>query len=295
MALPMKSSDEPALIDADNWHVMTFRTAPSRMLLLCALALIIGLAIFATFQYVVIPHAIVGIEPPTSKEYVQLYDRIVTETEALYRQYETAILIAWFTIVAITTIVLQLRKVEFAADSTFRAQIGQGERAAAEQTLDQSVWTLARTRLDAYFARNLQQINYIFVLSVIVMLLGFVVMLVGVGFAIFVRGTERTGAFLPTIAGLITQFIGATFLFVYRSTIQQAIRYVQTLERMNTVGMAMSVLDSIKQGSSEKLSDSTKASIALALLANYGGEHDAAAAATPAAAARADNDAAAKG
>jgi hypothetical protein len=129
--------------------------------------------------------------------------------------------------------------------------------------------------LDAYFARNLQQINYIFVLSVVVMLLGFVVMLVGVGYAVFVRGTSGvagTGALLPTAAGLITQFIGATFLFVYRSTIQQAIRYVQTLERMNTVGMAMSVLDSLKQKSSEALSDKTKASIALSLLASYGAE-----------------------
>ncbi|MEA2786712.1 MAG: hypothetical protein QOF71_2816 [Candidatus Eremiobacteraeota bacterium] len=242
---------------------------PSRALLLSVAALVIGFAIHATFQYVFIAHAIGGMSP--SYEY---YVRDVREIESFYRPYEAALLIVWFTIVAIAAVVLQLRKVEFAADSRFRASIGQGERTAAEQTADQSVWTLARTRLDAYFARNLQQINYIFVLSVIVMLLGFAVMLVGVGFAIFVRGTERTGAFLPTVAGLITQFIGATFLFVYRSTIQQAIRYVQTLERMNTVGMAMSVLDSIKQSNSDELSDSTKASIALALLANYSGEHD---------------------
>jgi hypothetical protein len=108
------------------------------------------------------------------------------------------------------------------------------------------------------------------------MLLGFIVMVVGVAYAIVHAGTsDATGALLPTAAGLITQFIGATFLFVYRSTIQQAIRYVQTLERMNTVGMAMAVLESINQSSDADLSDRTKAAIALALLANYGSEHDA--------------------
>ena len=40
-----------------------------------------------------------------------------------------------------------------------------------------------------------------------------------------------TPAVIASIAGVITEFIGATFLFIYRSTIQQAINYSQTLER----------------------------------------------------------------
>ncbi len=45
------------------------------------------------------------------------------------------------------------------------------------------------------------------------------------------------------MAGVLTEFIGATFLFVYKSSMQQADRYTEILERMNFVGMAMQMLD----------------------------------------------------
>jgi hypothetical protein len=67
------------------------------------------------------------------------------------------------------------------------------------------------------------------------------------------------------ITGIITEFIGATFLFVYRSTIQQAGTYMQTLESINSVGMAMQILDTISPDST-KLPDQTKAQIVVSLL-----------------------------
>ena len=52
-------------------------------------------------------------------------------------------------------------------------------------------------------------------------------------------------AWIASISGLITQFIGATFMVIYRSTMAQANEFVTVLDRINTVGMAMKVLDQI--------------------------------------------------
>jgi hypothetical protein len=65
---------------------------------------------------------------------------------------------------------------------------------------------------------------------------------------------------LSGVSGIITEFIGATFLFLYRSTIQQATNHIKTLERINSVGMAVKILDTISVDS-KKLQDETKAEI----------------------------------
>ena len=53
------------------------------------------------------------------------------------------------------------------------------------------------------------------------------------------------------IAGIMTEFIGATFLYVYRSSIEQAGKYAEILERMNIVGMSMQILDSVADPNSD--------------------------------------------
>ncbi|WP_017660255.1 TRADD-N-associated membrane domain-containing protein [Baaleninema simplex] len=50
--------------------------------------------------------------------------------------------------------------------------------------------------------------------------------------------------FVGVIAGIVTNFIGATFMVIYRMTNQQATRYSEALERINDVGMAMDILHS---------------------------------------------------
>ncbi|MFM6131193.1 MAG: element excision factor XisI family protein [Sphaerospermopsis kisseleviana] len=130
-------------------------------------------------------------------------------------------------------------------------------------------WDIANSTLSAYFNRNLKQVDWIFRLSVAVMLLG--LGLVGVGIALAYQKPENiTVAIVGGIAGVITQFIGATFLFIYKSTISQANKYTETLERINSVGMAMQILDGISEqervDSTEKLV-SAKIEIAKLLLA----------------------------
>ncbi len=132
----------------------------------------------------------------------------------------------------------------------------------AQPEKSKPAWDLARATLELYFNRNLSQIGSIFWLSVAVMLVGFLIVSVGISLAITNPEKAITPASLVTISGIITQFIGATFLFIYRSTIQQAINYSRTLERINSVGMAMQILDTMPDATTpEDLKSKTKASL----------------------------------
>ena len=111
-------------------------------------------------------------------------------------------------------------------------------------------WDLARVKLELYFDRNINQINYIFWLSVIVMLVGFLFILFGISQTfgpsivqeenpnqvmaeVGTNGGLNTAAAIGFIVGVITEFIGATFLFVYRSLIQQAATYTSVMSTLN--------------------------------------------------------------
>jgi Flp pilus assembly protein TadB len=82
------------------------------------------------------------------------------------------------------------------------------ERVEAAPEQAKPAWDLARATLDEYFQRNLGQIRLIFLLSVFVMLVGFLVICFGV-----LRAFQSPAVLLPatiaTLAGVITEFIGA--------------------------------------------------------------------------------------
>jgi hypothetical protein len=130
-------------------------------------------------------------------------------------------------------------------------------------------WDVARITLEAYFNRNLNQIAWIFWLSLLVMLAGFAVILWGIQQGITIAESKENFTSVkslpPAIAalsGIITEFIGASFLFIYRSTMQQANRFLRTLERINSVGMAMQILDTMPdEAKTEDLKSQTKAEL----------------------------------
>jgi len=135
-------------------------------------------------------------------------------------------------------------------------------------------WDLARATLEAYFNRNLLHINAIFWLSVVVMLTGFSVLICGIVTA-FDKPSALPAAIIASASGVITEFIGATFLFIYKSTIQQASSYTQTLEHINSAGMAMQILDTIPDDANETdLKSRTKAAIVIALVNQAHRTHD---------------------
>jgi nitrate reductase gamma subunit len=132
-----------------------------------------------------------------------------------------------------------------------RERIIDQARELAEKNPEHSkyAWQLARTRLEAYFDKNLFQVNLVFWLSVVVMTAGFVVVLWGITQAANSRTVQTPGTIsaseIATIAGVITQFLGATFMVIYRSTMTQANDFMNVLDRINNVGMAVQVLDQI--------------------------------------------------
>ena len=147
-------------------------------------------------------------------------------------------------------------------------------KVADEPTQITPAWELARVTLEAYFSRNLSQITAIFWLSVTVMVVGFAIIVWGISQAIQ-SPDSVIAASIATGAGVITEFIGATFLFIYRSAIEQAINYSKTLERINSVGMAMKILDTMPdEAKPDDLKSKTKARLVELLIqqANNGSE-----------------------
>ena len=130
-----------------------------------------------------------------------------------------------------------------------------------------AAWELARVKLENYLNRNLLQVRWIFIWTVIVMIGGFGI--IGFGIMKAYDPSSNIGAnIITTCTGLLIEFLGATFLIIYKSTIKQAKDYVTVLERINAVGMSVQILDSISK-TELKLQDQTKAEIAKRLLELY--------------------------
>lgn len=108
------------------------------------------------------------------------------------------------------------------------------------------VWDLAQKTLDQYYTRNLEQIRWIFWLSLAVMVAGFALICYGIEKAINANENNKLIPIVASASGIITEFIGLTFIFIYNSTIKQAFKYTNSLEKMNTVGMSMKILDTLK-------------------------------------------------
>lgn len=139
------------------------------------------------------------------------------------------------------------------------------EKALQEPEKASYAWDLARAKLEAYFDRNLSQVKAIFWMAVVVMVAGFGFIVWGLQKAI-ATPEHVTIAIIGAASGIITQFIGLTFMAIYKNTMEQATRYVSVLERINTVGMAVQILDAIDEQSSE-LKDVTRVDIIRLLLA----------------------------
>ncbi len=151
------------------------------------------------------------------------------------------------------------------------ARIERAERKLDENPQQsQAAWELAQIKLETYLNRNLSQVRSIYWLTVIVMTLGF--LLIGYGvFKVFENPTGNlTASIVATASGIIVNFIGLSFLVIYRSTISQAKEYVTILERINAVGMVVQILETIKDDESN-LRQHTTAAIATEMLRMYSG------------------------
>jgi hypothetical protein len=120
------------------------------------------------------------------------------------------------------------------------------EQKAVEKPEDpKSAWDLARVTLEQYFNRNLQQVGMIFNVAVAVMLAGFLLIVAAVILAMKQASLGSLAGELTAASGIITEFISLTFMVIYRSTLRQANGYMAILERINAVGMAVQITESI--------------------------------------------------
>jgi hypothetical protein len=141
------------------------------------------------------------------------------------------------------------------------------QRFQQEPKAPQAAWDLARVKLESYLDRNLSQVRSIYWLTVFVMLFGFLLICVGVSLVYKSPDSFKPGV-LAAVCGVVVNFIGATFLFLYKSTMAQATSYVSILERINAVGMSVQILENIDEKSAD-LKHKTTADLAMQLLAMY--------------------------
>lgn len=143
-------------------------------------------------------------------------------------------------------------------------RLASGEQMTAALRADGAgeAWDKARRTLDDYIDRNLTRGAMIFYLSIAVMIVGFVVILVGV----LDSGLDLGSRIAASGVGLLTQFIGATFLVVYQSTVRQADVYARMLDRVNAVGVALAILQTLDERDA-RLKSRTVARLAILYLA----------------------------
>lgn len=104
------------------------------------------------------------------------------------------------------------------------------ERVREHPKETQAAWELARIKLESYLTRNLSQIRWIFFLCLLVMTTGFVI--IGYGITQVYKSPQNFNpSIVVTISGVIVEFIAASFLLIYKSTMEQARDYVNILER----------------------------------------------------------------
>jgi hypothetical protein len=132
-------------------------------------------------------------------------------------------------------------------------------------------------QLNQYYAANISQGYAIFWASLLSMIVGFVVILAGIDAA----GTNSTTAIVAGVAGVLSQFIAATFLVALRSTQQQSTVYAQTLADLRvrdlhaaaearTIALGLQLLNEIAGDGAQDLANQTRAGLAMGLIVKDG-------------------------
>jgi hypothetical protein len=119
-------------------------------------------------------------------------------------------------------------------------------KADAQPEKAKFAWELASAKLESYFDRNLAQVNAIFWLALVAMVTGFALVIWGI--VLSIQSINHETAWVAAASGVLTEFISVTFMVIYRSTMSQAKTFVQVLEKINTVGMSVQILDSLPDG-----------------------------------------------
>jgi membrane protein implicated in regulation of membrane protease activity len=127
----------------------------------------------------------------------------------------------------------------------YKSTINQVREYLEELQTEKDNWERARKKIQYYMHENLNQVRWIFWLTLVAMFLGFLIIVIGAALAFYSPPGQVAPSIVVTLSGVLVEFIGATFLFVYKSTMEQARGYVNILERINAVGMFIKEIDKI--------------------------------------------------
>jgi len=147
---------------------------------------------------------------------------------------------------------------QYSLDLQYRIDEEEAQKKAAEDPANfRKAWLADRTFMHNYLNRNLRQNRMIFWLAAFMVIFGFATILLGAAinfWPAFSEYSTENGVLSVSdwiiIAGLITEFIAATVLFIYKATIQQSSSYFKELTQLNTVGLAAQMVNSIGVGTS---------------------------------------------
>jgi hypothetical protein len=89
--------------------------------------------------------------------------------------------------------------------------------------------------------------------------------MIGYGIAQGFEGNNIQVSMPSAASGVLTEFVAGTFLIIYKSTMTQASEYVRTLDRINAVGMAIQIADSIPDDDKE-LRNKVRAELGIKIL-----------------------------
>lgn len=128
-------------------------------------------------------------------------------------------------------------------------------------------------RLTQYYAANLNDGQAIFWASFVSMVVGFGIVYAG----IVTAGANSTTAIVAGVAGVLSQFIAATFLLALRSTQAQSTAYAQTLvelrlhdlraaDEARATALGLQLLGEISGDGAIELANTTRAGLAMGLI-----------------------------
>jgi hypothetical protein len=128
-------------------------------------------------------------------------------------------------------------------------------------------------QLTQYYAANISQGYAIFWASLLAMIAGFAIIVVGIATA----GANTTNAVVAGIAGLLSQFVAATFLVALRSTQEQSTAYAQNLADLRArdlrasadaraIALGLQLIEKIDANGATDLANETRAALAMGLV-----------------------------
>ena len=135
----------------------------------------------------------------------------------------------------------------------------------------QAVWDVARMQLESYVNRVFIAVRHVLYVTIAAILVGWALIVAGVVLA-FRDPDALTPAVLAAASGILSQFIGTTFLLIHKSVVKQSSDVVNLLERLTAVGMSVQILQETA-GLDPSTAASARIALAQDLLKLYGSKN----------------------